>query len=131
MGSRRLVIVAGLLRLSGRLRFPGLIGIPCAGKFFGAIKALPALSAAVGAEGQEKEDPEFENAATFCAMHMRAATKRTGFLWLINKKSKDTFHPEGMIPLRVTRRNPATYNRHGFIRWRSSLRRCWRSGGRG
>jgi hypothetical protein len=90
MGSRRLVIVAGLLRLSGRSRLPGLIGIPYAGKFFGAVKALSALSAAVGAEGQEKQDPEFENAPTFCTMHMRALADKQKIQGHVSSGGHDT-----------------------------------------
>jgi hypothetical protein len=103
MGRERLVTFSG---------FSAFTGIPCAGEFFGAVKTLPALPAAVRPKREQKQDPELQNAPALCAMHMRAAAKRTGFLRLINKKSKNTFHPEGMIPLRVTRRNPATHNRH-------------------
>jgi hypothetical protein len=122
MERQRLIIFSG---------FSAFIGIPCAGEFSGAVKTLPALSAAVRPKREQKQDPELQNAAAFCAMHMRAAAKRTGFLRLINKKSKNTFHPEGMIPLRITRRNPATYDRHRLYSVAPYLTRCCFLGGRG
>lgn len=44
------------------------------GQFLGPIKTLSALTAAIGAIGQKEENPEFQEASAFGAMHVIAAT---------------------------------------------------------
>jgi hypothetical protein len=42
-------------------------------------------------------------------VYVRATTKRTGFLRLINEKSESTLHLLRIIPLAISARNPTSF----------------------
>src|ERR1700690_568359 len=61
-------------------------------KSLGTVKTKAALSATVGPDRQEKQDPEFKDASALGAMHMHAPTTRAGLFRAVNKKSVNTPH---------------------------------------
>jgi hypothetical protein len=63
----------------------------------GAIKALAALTAPVGAIRQEEQDPKFQKATAPGAMYVLAATQRTSSVHGIQKQSKGAFHAKRII----------------------------------
>jgi hypothetical protein len=74
----------------------------------GAIKALAALTAPVGAIRQEEKDPKFQKASAPGAMHMVAATHGTSSVHSIQKQAKNAFHAKRMIaPSGYWRNHPA------------------------
>ena len=71
-------------------------GVPF-GHSLGAIETLAALTAPVWAIRQEEQDPKFQEASAFGAMHMVAATQRTIPFLSVYKQTKCAFHWQRMI----------------------------------
>src|ERR1700682_2641498 len=74
-------------------------------KFLGSIKTKPALSATIGKDGEEKQDPIFQNPAALGAMHVHASAAGTRLVRMVDKESKDTPHRDRIISRSVFGRN--------------------------
>jgi hypothetical protein len=108
------------------LFFIDIIGAGFLGHIPGAVEALSALAAPVGAKGEEEQQPEFQNASTLGAMHVVAAAQRTLSFSGIHKQPKDTFHWQGMIAPRDSARNrqPRLCYRSGHSANQNDARTC-------
>src|ERR1700680_830702 len=83
---------SGRSGIIGRRGFRGIIRLQVVLKFFGSIKTKPALSATVGKDGEEKQDPIFQNPAALGAMHVHSSTARTRLVGMVDEDSEDTPH---------------------------------------
>ena len=90
----------------GRWRFRGVIQILVVDNFLGSVKTKTALSATIGTDGKEKQDPIFENPAALGAMHVQASTAGTGLFRVVDEESQGTPHGYSIIPRSVSGRNP-------------------------
>jgi hypothetical protein len=62
------------------------------GQVLRAIKTLPALAATIGAVGQEKHDPKFQDAPAFGSMHVVTTTMRAISIFRVNEEAKFALH---------------------------------------
>jgi hypothetical protein len=69
------------------LSFFDLLEAFAPGHFFGAVKSLPAFSAAVRAIRQDKQHPEFQQAPAFGAVHVVAPTQRAVALLCVDEQT--------------------------------------------
>ena len=90
----------------GRRRFHCVIQILVVDNFLGSVKTKTALSATIGTDGKEKQDPIFENPAALGAMHVQASTAGTGLFRVVDEESQGTPHGYSIIPRSVSGRNP-------------------------
>jgi len=75
-------------------------------KFPGCVKTKAALSAAVGANVDERQHPIFQNPAALGAMHVHASTPGTRFFGVVNEESEDAAHRNSIIARGMPGRNP-------------------------
>jgi hypothetical protein len=76
------------------------------GKFLGSVKAKAALSAAVGANVDEKQNPVFQNPPALGAMNVHASTPGTRFFGVVDEESEDAAHRNSIIARSMPGRNP-------------------------
>ena len=62
------------------------------GQILWGIETFAALAATIGAKGQEKRHPKFQEASAFGSMHVVAATVRAIPIFRVNKDAKFAFH---------------------------------------
>jgi len=74
-------------------------------KFFGAVKTKAALSATIGTNREEEQDPIFQNPSALGAMNVHASTPGTGLFRVVNEESQDTAHRKSIIRRSVSGRN--------------------------
>lgn len=82
----------------------GILGCMRLGKVFCSrhalrpVESLPAFSAAVRADREKQENPEFKEPATLRAVHVVAAANGANSLRLIDEEAQDTLHLFGELP---------------------------------
>jgi hypothetical protein len=74
-------------------------------KFFGAVKTKAALSATIGTNRHEEQDPIFQNPTAFGAMHVHASTPGAGLFRVVDEESENTPHRKSIIPRTISGRN--------------------------
>jgi hypothetical protein len=86
-------------------RFRDVTQLIAVRKFFGAVKTKAALTATIGTNRDEKQDPEFQNPSALGAMHVHASAPGTGLFRVVNEESEDTPHRKSIILRSVSGRN--------------------------
>jgi hypothetical protein len=100
------IAVTWLRGIIGCGKFRVVVRFTVVRKFLGSVKTKAALSAAIGANVDEKQNPVFQNPPALGAMHMHASTAGTRFFGVIDEESEDASHRNSIISRSVTRRNP-------------------------
>ena len=90
----------------GRWKFRGVIQLLVVDNFLGSVETKTALSATIGTDGKEKQDPIFQNPAALGAMHVHASTAGTRLFRMVGEQPQDTLHWNSIIPRSVPGGNP-------------------------
>ena len=100
------IAVTWLRGIIGCGKFRVVVRFLVARKFLGSVKTKAALSAAIGSNADEKQDPVLQNPPALGAMHVHASAAGTRFFGVVDEEAEDAAHRNSIIARDVAGRNP-------------------------